>query len=35
MIREPKHSWIWWAMRIVEMITCVHIIANTWRHWNG
>jgi hypothetical protein len=20
-------------MRVVEMITCIHIIANTWRHW--
>lgn len=27
---SPK---IWWVMRIVEMITCLHIIAGVWRHW--
>lgn len=21
------------AIRVVELITCMHIIANTWRHW--
>lgn len=21
------------AMRVVEMITCLHIIAGVWRHW--
>ena len=29
-----KDKVIYWAMRVVEMITCIHIIANTWRHWN-
>lgn len=32
--KVEKHSpYIWWTMRLMEMITCVHIIANTWRHW--
>ena len=30
---ETHKPYIWWAMRIMEMITCLHIIANTWRHW--
>jgi hypothetical protein len=32
--KQESHSpLVWWAMRIVEMITCVHIIAGVWRHW--
>lgn len=30
---EQHSPFIWWTMRIVEMITCVHIIAGVWRHW--
>lgn len=25
---------IYW-IRTLEVITCLHIIANTWRHWNA
>jgi hypothetical protein len=29
-----KHSpKIWWSIRILEIITCLHIIANAWHHW--
>lgn len=21
------------AIRAVELVTCIHIMANTWRHW--
>jgi hypothetical protein len=32
--KEESHSaYVWWTMRIVEMITCGHIIAGVWRHW--
>ena len=31
---NEKHSkLIWWIMRTIEMITCIHIIAGIWRHW--
>jgi hypothetical protein len=31
--QETHTSYVWWAMRIMEMITCAHIIASVWRHW--
>lgn len=31
--QESYSPLVWWTMRIVEMITCVHIIAGVWRHW--
>ena len=32
--KVEKHTHrIWWVMRIIEMITCMHIIAGIWRHW--
>ena len=24
---------LYWIMRFVEMITCIHIMAGIWRHW--
>ena len=24
---------LYWIMRIVEMVTCIHIIAGVWRNW--
>ena len=29
-MKHPERDTIWWAMRIVEMVTCVHIVANFW-----
>jgi hypothetical protein len=32
--KVEKHTpYVWWGMRIMEMITCIHIIAGVWRHW--
>lgn len=31
--QETHTRVVWWVMRIVEMITCMHIIAGVWRHW--
>jgi hypothetical protein len=32
--KQESHSpHVWWIMRIVEMVTCAHIIAGVWRHW--
>lgn len=27
-----KFNWSY-VLRVIEMVTCFHIIANTWRHW--
>jgi hypothetical protein len=29
-MRNPERDNLWWFMRIVEMVTCVHIMANFW-----
>ena len=31
--QESHKPYVWWFMRIVEMITYAHIIAGVWRHW--
>ena len=28
------NKFIYWIMRVVEMVTCFHIIAGIWRHWS-
>lgn len=32
-VSEKHKAWVWWAIRLLEIVTCVHIILNTWRHW--
>ena len=29
-MRNPERDNLWWFMRIIEMITCIHIMANFW-----
>ena len=29
-MKHPERDKTWWFMRIVEMITCIHIMTNFW-----
>lgn len=29
-VPEKHKAWVWWSIRVVEIVTCIHIILNFW-----
>jgi len=35
-IKQENYSvYVWWVIRVFEIVTCIHIMANFWlSHWS-